>query len=79
MAGHDRRRGGGCCPAMDLMRSEEMQLVQLIIPMESAHRTVSYLGDLGFLQFKDVIAIPLYLLAIVFPNLINETLGWLYM
>ncbi|KAH7686954.1 V-type H+-transporting ATPase subunit a protein [Dioscorea alata] len=54
MAGHDRRRGGGCCPAMDLMRSEEMQLVQLIIPMESAHRTVSYLGDLGFLQFKDL-------------------------
>nr|CAE45587.1 vacuolar proton-ATPase subunit-like protein [Lotus japonicus] len=47
-------RGGGCCPPMDLFRSEPMQLVQLIIPIESAHRTVSYLGDLGLLQFKDV-------------------------
>ncbi|QCE10167.1 V-type H+-transporting ATPase subunit I [Vigna unguiculata] len=44
----------GCCPPMDLFRSEPMQLVQLIIPIESAHRTVSYLGDLGLLQFKDV-------------------------
>lgn len=47
-------RGGGCCPPMDLFRSEPMQLIQLIIPMESAHCTVSYLGDLGLLQFKDV-------------------------
>ncbi|KHN25411.1 Vacuolar proton translocating ATPase 100 kDa subunit [Glycine soja] len=39
---------------MDLFRSEPMQLVQLIIPIESAHRTVSYLGDLGLLQFKDL-------------------------
>ncbi|KAJ9189681.1 hypothetical protein P3X46_000944 [Hevea brasiliensis] len=45
---------GGCCPPMDLFRSEAMQLVQLIIPIESAHVTVSYLGDLGFLQFKDL-------------------------
>ncbi|KAA3454210.1 V-type proton ATPase subunit a3 [Gossypium australe] len=47
-------RGGGCCPPMDLFRSEAMQLVQLIIPMESAHLTVSYLGDLGLIQFKDL-------------------------
>ncbi|XP_021758353.1 V-type proton ATPase subunit a2-like [Chenopodium quinoa] len=39
---------------MDLMRSEEMQLVQLIIPIESAHRTISYLGDLSIFQFKDL-------------------------
>ncbi|XP_020214262.1 V-type proton ATPase subunit a3 [Cajanus cajan] len=45
---------GGCCPPMDLFRSEPMQLVQLIIPIESAHRTVSYLGDLALLQFKDL-------------------------
>lgn len=45
---------GGCCPPMDLFRSEPMQLIQLIIPIESAHCTVSYLGDLGLLQFKDV-------------------------
>ncbi|ONK55895.1 uncharacterized protein A4U43_C10F2060 [Asparagus officinalis] len=44
----------GCCPSMDLMRSEAMQLVQVIIPMESAHLTVSYLGELGLLQFKDL-------------------------
>ncbi|CAN0910510.1 V-type proton ATPase subunit a3, partial [Linum grandiflorum] len=46
--------GGGCCPPMDLFRSEPMQLVQLIIPIESAHLTVSYLGDLGLIQFKDL-------------------------
>ncbi|KAI4297640.1 hypothetical protein L6164_037522 [Bauhinia variegata] len=45
---------GGCCPPMDLFRSEPMQLVQLIIPVESAHLTVSYLGDLGLVQFKDL-------------------------
>ncbi|CAI9103744.1 OLC1v1002283C2 [Oldenlandia corymbosa var. corymbosa] len=48
------RGGGGCCPPMDLMRSEPMQLVQLIIPVESAHLTVDYLGQLGFIQFKDL-------------------------
>ncbi|KAJ0011425.1 hypothetical protein Pint_34774 [Pistacia integerrima] len=46
--------GGGCCPPMDLFRSEPMQLVQIIIPIESAHVTVSYLGELGLVQFKDV-------------------------
>ncbi|KAK4771764.1 hypothetical protein SAY86_013539 [Trapa natans] len=45
---------GGCCPPMDLLRSEPMQLVQLIVPIESAHLTVSYLGDLGLFQFKDL-------------------------
>uniref|UniRef100_A0A7N0UJ83 Uncharacterized protein n=1 Tax=Kalanchoe fedtschenkoi TaxID=63787 RepID=A0A7N0UJ83_KALFE len=45
--------GGGCCPPMDLFRSEPMQLVQLIVPIESAYLTVSYLGDLGLLQLKD--------------------------
>ncbi|KAK6938896.1 V-type ATPase, V0 complex, 116kDa subunit family [Dillenia turbinata] len=49
-----RGGGGGCCPTMDLLRSEAMQLVQIIIPIESAHRTVSYLGDIGFFQFKDL-------------------------
>ncbi|GFY89913.1 vacuolar proton ATPase A3 [Actinidia rufa] len=46
--------GGGCCPPMDLFRSEPMQLLQLIIPMESAHQTLAYLGDLGLIQFKDL-------------------------
>ncbi|PNT41522.1 hypothetical protein POPTR_004G160400v4 [Populus trichocarpa] len=49
-----RVAGGGCCPPMDLFRSEAMQLVQLIIPIESAHHTVSYIGDLGLIQFKDL-------------------------
>ncbi|KAL4312531.1 hypothetical protein GQ457_01G009450 [Hibiscus cannabinus] len=40
--------------AMDLLRSEPMQLVQLIIPVESAHCSISYLGDLGLFQFKDL-------------------------
>ncbi|KAG6585562.1 V-type proton ATPase subunit a2-like [Cucurbita moschata] len=39
---------------MDLLRSEPMQFVQLIIPNESVHRTVSYLGDLGLFQFNDL-------------------------
>ncbi|KAJ6917775.1 hypothetical protein NC651_012067 [Populus alba x Populus x berolinensis] len=45
---------GSSGPTMDLMRSEPMQLVQLIIPIESAYRTISYLGDLGLFQFNDL-------------------------
>ncbi|XP_054815796.1 V-type proton ATPase subunit a1-like [Prosopis cineraria] len=41
-------------PPMDLMRSEKMTFVQLIIPVESAHRAVSYLGELGLFQFRDL-------------------------
>ena len=52
----ERRGGGGgwASATMDLLRSEPMQLAQLIIPVESAHRTISYLGDLALFQFKDV-------------------------
>ncbi|CAM6126766.1 unnamed protein product [Calypogeia fissa] len=39
---------------MELFRSAEMNLVQLIIPSESAHDTVTYLGELGLIQFKDL-------------------------
>lgn len=42
-------------PLMDLMRSEKMTFVQLIIPAESAHRAITYLGQLGLLQFRDVL------------------------
>ncbi|RWR76903.1 V-type proton ATPase subunit a1 [Cinnamomum micranthum f. kanehirae] len=41
-------------PPMDLLRSEKMSSVQLIIPVESAQLAVSYLGDLGLLQFIDL-------------------------
>ncbi|KAI3726780.1 hypothetical protein L1987_66586 [Smallanthus sonchifolius] len=41
-------------PAMDFMRSEPMQLARIIIPMESAHRAISYLGELGLFQFNDI-------------------------
>ncbi|KAI3847971.1 hypothetical protein MKX03_008866 [Papaver bracteatum] len=41
-------------PSMDLLRSEEMLFFELIIPVESAHRAVSYLGELGLVQFKDL-------------------------
>ncbi|CAI7927393.1 unnamed protein product [Closterium sp. NIES-54] len=44
----------GSEPVMDLFRSEEMQLMQLIIPAEAAHDTISYLGELGLVQFKDM-------------------------
>ncbi|XP_024969229.1 V-type proton ATPase subunit a3-like [Cynara cardunculus var. scolymus] len=43
-----------CLPTMDLLRSEPMQLARLIIPVESAHRVISYLGELGLFQFKDL-------------------------
>ncbi|KAI4373512.1 hypothetical protein MLD38_011631 [Melastoma candidum] len=39
---------------MDLFRSERMTLVQLIIPVESAYCAVSYLGEFGLLQFRDL-------------------------
>lgn len=39
---------------IELWRSEEMQLVQLIIPTDAAHETIAELGDLGLLQFKDL-------------------------
>eukprot|EP00882_Tetradesmus_deserticola_P023295 GHRQ01025348.1.p1 GENE.GHRQ01025348.1~~GHRQ01025348.1.p1 ORF type:complete len:108 (+),score=40.99 GHRQ01025348.1:254-577(+) len=39
---------------IELWRSQEMQLVQLMIPAESAHDTVAALGDVGLLQFKDL-------------------------
>ncbi|CAA6656874.1 unnamed protein product [Spirodela intermedia] len=41
-------------PPMDHLRSEKMIFVQLIMPVESAHRAITYLGDLGLLQFKDL-------------------------
>ncbi|XP_024926745.1 V-type proton ATPase subunit a1 isoform X2 [Ziziphus jujuba] len=41
-------------PPMDLLRSEKMTFVQLIIPVESAHRAISYLGELGLFQFRDL-------------------------
>ena len=34
--------------------SEQMSLVQLIIPTEVAHDTVAELGELGNVEFKDV-------------------------
>lgn len=45
---------GGEGEEMELWRSEEMNLVQLIIPSEAAYSTVSALGELGMLQFRDL-------------------------
>jgi V-type H+-transporting ATPase subunit a len=39
---------------IDLWRSEEMQLVQLLLPSECAYECVHALGDIGLLQFKDL-------------------------
>ncbi|XP_068668322.1 V-type proton ATPase subunit a1-like [Aristolochia californica] len=41
-------------PEMDFLRSEKMSFVQLIIPAETAHRAITYLGELGIIQFKDL-------------------------
>ncbi|KAK3162388.1 hypothetical protein QOZ80_1BG0088950 [Eleusine coracana subsp. coracana] len=41
-------------PPMDHLRSEKMCYVQLIIPAECARIAVTYLGELGLLQFKDL-------------------------
>ncbi|MEW5316803.1 MAG: hypothetical protein WDW38_008153 [Sanguina aurantia] len=40
--------------SIDLWRSEEMQLMQLIIPAESAHSTITALGEVGLLEFRDL-------------------------
>ncbi|WVZ18377.1 hypothetical protein V8G54_005699 [Vigna mungo] len=45
---------GRSLPTMDLLQSEPMQIVRLLIPTESAYRSISYLGDLSLFQFKDV-------------------------
>ncbi|KAG8078404.1 hypothetical protein GUJ93_ZPchr0007g4111 [Zizania palustris] len=41
-------------PPMDHLRSEKMCFVQLIMPAESARLAVTYLGELGLVQFKDL-------------------------
>ncbi|XP_024530911.1 V-type proton ATPase subunit a3 [Selaginella moellendorffii] len=41
-------------PPLFLLRSEDMSLVRMVIPVESAHDTVAYLGQLGMLQFRDL-------------------------
>ena len=37
-----------------LWRSEDMILLQLLLQKEAVHDTVSRLGELGFVQFRDV-------------------------
>ena len=39
---------------MELFRSEEMQLIQIIVPAEAAHATVTALGEVGLVQFRDL-------------------------
>lgn len=58
--------------AMDLFRSEEMSLVQLIIPAESAHDTVTYLAELGLLQFKDVSCCTVFPLLAYVASIVNS-------
>jgi hypothetical protein len=38
----------------ELLRSQEMELVQIYMEMEAAHDTVDELGRLGLVQFRDV-------------------------
>ncbi|CAH1765562.1 14643_t:CDS:10 [Entrophospora sp. SA101] len=41
-------------PYSSLFRSEEMSLIQLYIPSETAQPTVAELGELGLIQFRDL-------------------------
>ncbi|CAG8667307.1 13404_t:CDS:2, partial [Cetraspora pellucida] len=41
-------------PYSSLFRSEEMSLIQLYIPLETAQPTVAELGELGLIQFRDL-------------------------
>ncbi|CAG8508481.1 43209_t:CDS:10 [Gigaspora margarita] len=41
-------------PYSSLFRSEEMSLIQLYIPQETAQPTVAELGELGLIQFRDL-------------------------
>ncbi|CAG8441420.1 1443_t:CDS:10 [Diversispora eburnea] len=41
-------------PHSSLFRSEEMSLIQLYIPQETAPYTVAELGELGLIQFRDL-------------------------
>lgn len=71
MAEHGGR--GGYCPPMDLFHSDLMHLIQVIVPIESARLIVSYLGDIGLIQFKDVNTYSLY----TWPLIISiEGLNW---
>lgn len=45
-----------------------MSLVQLFVPTEVAHDTVSELGELGNVQFKDVMPAVLAREALTHPN-----------
>lgn len=40
---------------MDILRCAPMSLLQLYIPMEAAQATVAELGNIGLVQFRDVI------------------------
>jgi len=44
----------------DLAGSEEMSFVQLFIPSEIARTTVSTLGELGSIEFLDVVPISAF-------------------
>ena len=43
------------CTLADVTGSEEMSFVQLFIPSEIARTTVSTLGELGSIEFLDVV------------------------
>lgn len=46
----------------NLFRLEEMHKVQFIVPADSAHDTMTYLAELGHVQFKDVSKTPPFIL-----------------
>ena len=42
----------------DLWRSQEMQLLSLIIQNDTAHDVISKMGELGLVDFRDVRSAP---------------------
>ena len=49
----------------DLWRSQEMQLLSLIIQNDTAHDVISKMGELGLVDFRDVLGTALPTLALL--------------
>ena len=47
-----------------IFRSEEMTLCQLFLSSEAAYNSVSELGEIGLMQFRDVSTLSLILMLI---------------
>jgi len=44
-----------------MFRSQHMSYCQMLVPLEAVYNCVAVLGEIGKVQFKDVITIPFLL------------------